>query len=152
MANYSITWHSDTSADYKFYHTTNSIVIPDHKSEENPWRYPFADIFIYTYSKEHNIFTYRNRWKNLKTLGKEWGKIGFNASLGLWPNGTVLATFGYYEMRVSTDNRKYLEKAIGKNWHDVGLSPWYDHYRNRQLKTVAFELTPRCYAPAMPFY
>ena len=76
--------------------------------------------------------------------------MGFTAS-SVWPNGTDLTKFGYYKMRVSTDNKKYLDESIGKNWHDVGVSSWYDHYNNRQVKTVAFELPPRLYAPAMPF-
>ena len=54
-------------------------------------------------------------------------------------------------MRVSIENREYLEKAISPNWHDVGLTPWYDHYNLKRQETTAFVLTPRLYAPAFPF-
>ena len=114
------------------------------KGRDNPWRYPFCDIFIYTYNKEHNILSYRNQW------GKWLPGIGFNATLK-WPNGTEFKNFGNFKMRVSTENKKYLEKEISPNWHDVGVTPWYNHFKLSRQKTVTFELVPRLYAPAFPF-
>ena len=113
--------------------------------QQNSFRYPFADIFIYTHNKEQNIWTYRNNWKESR-----YGEIGFNTT-SKWPNGTRLANFGNFQMRISTENRKYLEKAVAKNWYDVGLTPWYDHYNCIKRETTAFELTPRLYPPALPF-
>ena len=107
------------------------------------YRYPFADIFIYTYDKEYDIWTYRNIWK------KWWTGIGFNATFK-WPNCTKLTNFVNFKMRVSVENTKYLEKAVAPNWYDVGLTPWYDHYNGLMKGTTAFELTPRLYAPALP--
>ena len=120
------------------------MITPAIQEMDASYRYPFADIFIYTYDEQYNIWTYRNRWKTW------WAGIGFNASLK-WPNGTKLANFGNFQMRVSSENRKYLEKAVALNWHDVGLTPWYDHYIGSKMDTTAFELTPRLYSPALPF-
>ena len=88
---YNITWKVDTSANYKFFHKYNSIVVPDYQNDEVPIRYPFADIFIYAYNEDHDLLTYTNQWKDL-VPGK-----GFNASFK-WPNGTVLTAFGNFEM------------------------------------------------------
>ena len=150
MANYSITWQTHTGPDYKFYHTTNSIVVPCQKKEEKPWRYPFADIFIYKHQKEYNVITYRNRFKDLSINGVKLRNTGFSP-LFKWPNGTRLTKFGYYEMRVSVENRGYLEKLIGLNWHDHGRINWWDHVNDRERTPTAFEIPPNLYAPAMPF-
>ena len=146
VENYNVTWHKDAAADYKFFHKTNSLEIP------GTWRrYPFADIFIYKNNKERNIYSYRNSWKDAKRSdGKTWGEIGFNSSLK-WPNNTVLTKFGYYKMRVSVDNKKYLEKAFGPNWHDIGVTSWYDHYKEKFLKTISFEIPTKMYRADMPY-
>ena len=111
---------------------------------KNPWRYPFADIFIYKYDERYDLLSYRNIWRTW------WAGIGFNATLK-WPNGTILTPFGNFNMRISIENKAYLEKAIAPNWHDVGLTPWYDHYNDERKETIAFEIPPELYAPAMPF-
>ena len=144
--NYSITWKRDDSADYKFYHTTNSVIIPDHKDDNDPWKYPFVDIFIYQRHPRHNILTYRNGWRDIKFLGKYPGEVGF-VPLIKWPNGTKLVDFGDYKMRVSTDNEKYLENRISPDWYSVGVSPWYNHYTNRPLNIVEFDIDADLYNP-----
>ena len=142
--NYSIAWKRDTSADYKFYHTTNSVVIPDHKHDTAPWRYPFADIFIYQIHPRHGILTYRNGWRDLKFFGKYVGEIGFDPAIK-WPNGTQLVDFGYYKMRVSIENKRYLKESISPNWFEIGVTPWYNHYINRPQKVVSFKISPSLY-------
>ena len=144
VTNHNITWCEDTSANYKFFHKYNSTITPSMIENNVSYRYPFADIFIYTYDKNYDIWTYRNQWRTW------WAGIGFNAS-SKWPNGTKLTKFGNFQMRVTVDNRRYLEKAVAENWYDVGLTPWYDHYNSVQKDTIAFELTPRLYLPALPF-
>ena len=54
-------------------------------------------------------------------------------------------------MRVSIDNRKYIEKAFGLNWHDVGVTSWHNHYNNYMAKTIPFEIPFSLYRPAMPY-
>ena len=150
MTNYNITWKRDTAADYKFYHKTNSIITPSEKKKENPWRYPFVDVFIYKHHQQYNVTTYRNRFKDLTIDGVELRKTGFDSSYK-WPNGTRLTKFGYFEMRVSLENRKYLQKLMSSTWHDVGRIPWYDHYNNYQRNPTAFQIPHRLYVPALPF-
>ena len=152
VTNYSVTWRKDESSDYKFYHTENSIVIPRYKEEKNWWRYPFADIFLYEYKQDENIYSYKNGWKDLKQGpgGQPLGKFGFNAS-AKWPNNTMLTKFGYYKMRVSIDNSKYIERLFGSNWHDVGVTPWYNHYKDVAPNTIAFEIPFSLYRPGMPY-
>ena len=130
---------------------SNSIVIPGYKEKDSWRRYPFADIFMYKYNKDENIYSYRNQWKDSKRSdGQTWGQIGFDASLK-WPNNTGMKKFGYYQMRVSIDNKKYLEKAFGPKWNDIGVTPWYNHYKNHLLKTISFEIPSKMYGPAVPY-
>ena len=120
------------------------MVIPDHKNDEEPWRYPFVDIFIYQKHPRHHILTYRNGWRDIKFLGKYPGEVGFDP-LVKWPNGTKLVDFGDFKMRVTKDNGKYLEERISPDWHDVGVTPWYDHYTNRPLNIIEFDIIPDLY-------
>ena len=62
-----------------------------------------------------------------------------------WPNGTKLVDFGDYKMRVSTDNEKYLGDRISPDWYKVGVSPWYNHYTNRPLNIVEFDIDADLY-------
>ena len=141
--NYSITWKKDTSSDYKFYHQKYSTVPPG-SSNGYSHHYPFADIFIYAYDKKYGIWAYRNHWR-------KWSSgIGFNAT-SMWPDGTVLRPFGNFQMMVSVENVAYLEKKFGPTWFDVGVTPGYDHFNNYKTSTKAFEISPRLYAPALPF-
>ena len=118
------------------------MVIPDHKDDEDPWRYPFVDIFIFQEHPRHHILTYRNGWRDIKFLGKYPGEVGFDPLIK-WPNGTKLVNFGEFEMRVSIDNGKYLEERISSDWRDVGVTPWYDHYTNRPLNIIEFDIIPK---------
>ena len=130
VTNYSGTWQKDTSEDYKFYHKSKSIVVPGMKGRDNPSKYPFGDIFIYTYNKEQRFFCYRNQWE------KWLPDIGFNATLTR-PNGTEFINFGNFKIRVSIKNKKYLEKQISPNCNDVGVTPWYSNFklsRQKQLR------------------
>ena len=70
-----IATHVFPSADYKFYHKSKSIVVPRMKGRDKPWRYPFGDIFIYSYNKSHRVLAYRNQWE------KSLPGIGYNATL-----------------------------------------------------------------------
>ena len=142
-ANYNITWKRDTSATYKFFSKTHSILVPNQRNVANPWRYPFADIFIYTYDKEHDILAYRNQWRKLRP------GLGFNATMK-WPKGTVLTRFGDFKARISVENKKYLY-LLSKNWYNVGLTQWYDHYNNYLSHERAFEIPQFLYSPAKPF-
>ena len=145
VINYSITWQPDEGGgNYKFYHAVNSIVVPQHKNEETPWRYPFADIFIYKEHPRYHILTYSNKWRDIKFYGKYPGQLGFNPAIK-WPNGTELVDFGNYKMRVTKDNQKYLSERISPDWHEVGVTPWWNHYQNKRMDVVEFELTPALY-------
>ena len=140
--NYGITWIKDTSANYKFFHKTNSILVPSMKNKDNPWRYPFADVFIYKYDERFDILAYENKWKDLKP------GVGFDAKLK-WPNGTKLTRFGNFEMRVSTDNINYLQRLFGNysGWQEIGITPWYNHYKNVLGHEVAFKIPEILYSP-----
>ena len=142
--NYSITWKRDSSADYKFYHTENSFVIPLYKNDADPLKYPFVDVFIYQEHPRHHILTYRNGWRDIKFLGEYPGEVGFDPSIK-WPKGTKLVDFGNYKMRVTIDSKKYLEERISPNWYQVGISPWYDHYTNRPLNIWEFDIDASLY-------
>ena len=143
--NYNITWCKDSSADYKFFHKFNSTRSQSMIENNATYMYPFADIFIFTHDKKYDIWQHRNIWRT-------WmDGIGFNATYK-WPNATKLTNFGHFEMRVSVQNRKYLEQYFGKNWYEVGVTPLDDHYNNFRKDEIAFELTPRLYSPALPFY
>ena len=143
-ANYSIAWLSDTSADYKLFHSddANSIIVDSMKGTINPWRYPFCDIFIYVYNKTDDMYVYRNKWRKINP------KAGLR-TLDL-SGGTKLTTFGDFEMRVSLDVLRYINDYY-KNWRYVGVTQWYNHMGNYMVKTVPFEMIPRLYAPALPF-
>ena len=144
--NYNIGWCKDCySADYKFFHKYNSTKSRSMIENNAPFRYPFADIFIFSHDKKYDIWTYRNIWRT-RLPG-----IGFNTTYK-WPNATKLTNFGNFQMRVSVENRKFLEKEVGKNWYEVGVTPLDDHYNNFRKDEIAFELTPRLYSPALPFY
>ena len=114
------------------------------RGKDNPWRYPFADIFMFTYDEKYDILAYNNVWR-------QWvpGK-GFTAKYK-WPNGTELTKFGDFEMRVSVENTKYLQGLYSTDWYDVGVTQWYDHYNNRRGKEVAFYIPDILYGPAQPF-
>ena len=143
MENYSITWRTDSSADYKFFHKFNSIVTPPQKGKDT-YRYPFADVWIHNYNEEYRIWTFRNHWRKIHP------GIGFNASQK-WPEGTKLTDFGGFDMRVSIQNNEHLERLFGRNWYDVGATPNYDHLKDVRLDVSYFEMTPRLYAPALSF-
>ena len=141
---YNITWKVDGSANYKFFHKYNSIVIPSHQDDTEPFRYPFADVFIYAYDEEHDILAYTNKWKDLVP------GVGFIPS-SIWPKGTILTTFGDFEMRISIENEKYLESLFSSNWDEVGVTQWYDHYNNFAQGTTAFKIPEALHCPARPF-
>ena len=149
MSNYSITWIPDVGGvvDYKVFHKTNSFVIPTPKGSKTPWRYPYADIFIYKIDTRYNILSYRNWYKN------HYAGIGFNAKLK-WPKGTKLADFGNFKMRVSVENKKYLNGYTSpyRNWPDVGWTHGYDHYRQSGgAQSIAFEIPEALYSPRGPY-
>ena len=143
VVNYSITWQPDEGGgNYKFYHAVNSIVVPALRNEENPWRYPFADIFIFKEHPRYHILTYSNKWRDIEFYGKYPGQLGFNPSIK-WPNGTELVTFGDYRMRISKGNEKFLYNYISPDWNDVGVTSWWHHYKHREVEVVKFEMSPK---------
>ena len=81
------------------------MVIVDHKDEEDPWRYPFADIFIFQENPIHHILACRNVLRDIKFLEKYPAEVGLDPLIK-WPNGTKLVHFGEFEIRVSIDNGK----------------------------------------------
>ena len=145
VANYSITWQPDEGGgNYKFYHAVNSVVVPSLKSQDNPWRYPFADIFIFKEHPRYHILTYSNKWRDIEFYGKYPGQLGFNPSIK-WPNGTELVEFGEYKMRITKDNEIFLSKHISPNWYEVGVTSWWNHYKNSRMEVVEFEMSPMLY-------
>ena len=121
------------------------MVIPDHQNDENPFRYPFADIFIYAYDQKHDILTYTKwKWRN-------WlPGVGFDP-LSKWPNGTTLTAFGSFEMRISIKNEQYLQSLFSSNCMEVGVTQCYDHYYNFPIVTTAFRIPQTLLCPAKPF-
>ena len=149
VTNYSVTWIADAGGvvDYKVFHNTNSYVIPTPSSSKTKWRYPYADILMFSYDKEHDHIAYKkNNWRGL------YPSAGFNKSLK-WPNGTKLVQFGDFKMRLSTENEKFLSKLYPSNYMDVGITHGYDHLRQTYFKRpkVAFEITQTLSSAAMPF-
>ena len=70
------------------------------KDKCNPWRYPFADINLYTMDYRYDILAPKNQWR-------EWiPGLGFTNKYK-WPNGTKLANFGDFEVRVSVITRTH---------------------------------------------
>ena len=138
----------DSSADYKLFYSddSSSTIVDVMKGRKNPWRYPFCDIFIYVYNKTDNMYVYKNRWRKYEF----WGKVGFRA-LDL-SGGTKLTPFGDFEMRVSVDIIRYLEESGYENWRNIGVTQWYNHLDNYRVRTYNFQIIPRLYAPALPFY
>ena len=128
---------------YKFFHKYNSVVVPSMQGKQNPWRYPFADIFIYSYDKKYNLLN-NEQWRGIQD------GIGFNATVK-WPKGTTLTRFGDFEMRISTENEKYLQLQFSSNWRDVGVTSWFDHWNIRQEKTTSFKIPQNLYCPSKPF-
>ena len=142
--NYSITWSTHDTVSYKFFHKFHSIV-PESTIGGDAYRYPFADIFVFSYDEKFDLLTYRKPWKS-------WlPGIGFSKSIK-WPNGTKLAKFGHSEMRVSIENERWIETLYDKNWRNVGKTHWYDHKKNFRKTQIKFEINSRLYAPAKPFY
>ena len=119
------------------------MVVPKMRVKQNPWRYPFADIFIYSYDKKYDILN-----------NKEWRYrqkgYGFNATVK-WPHGTKLSTFGDFEMRISTETEKYLQFLYSSDWRDIGLTSLYDHWNLYMPKQIAFKIPPNLNCPAKPF-
>ena len=139
--NYGIIWTPDTSADYKFFFSNDSgsVVIP--KLRDLNVRYPFCDIFLYRYSRRDELFVYAGRWRTLSNNGFKTLDLS---------GGTMLTTFGNFEMRISLDIIRHLDAYYG-NWRDVGVTQWYGHYRVGKRREVEFRMTPALYAPASPF-
>ena len=140
--NYNISWKRDASADYKFFGSddSNSIIADAMKGNKNPWRYPFCDIFIYVYNSTDDLYVYRNQWR-------KWSGHSGLKTLDL-SRGTTLTPFGDIEMRISLDILRYLD-VYYKTWRYVGVTQWYNHWKNRRQTEVQFEMIPRLYAPAV---
>ena len=146
---YNITWIADVYSNYKFFHKFNSLVVPSMKEKNNPWRYPYADINMYTYDDKYDVLALTGDWRRLNSKPG----VGFDPNYK-WPNGTNLVKFGDFEMRVSVENRKYLENCFSTCWINlsvVGLTKWYDHYNDHRSKTVEFLIPDTLYHPARPF-
>ena len=139
--NYGIIWTPDTSADYKFFFSNDSgsVVIP--KLRDLNVRYPFCDIFLYRYSRRDELFVYTGGWRTLSNNGFKTLDLS---------GGTMLTTFGNFEMRISLDIIRHLDAYYG-NWRYVGVTQWYGHYRVGKRREVEFKMTPALYAPASPF-
>ena len=152
MQNYSIIWERDNSADYKFFHSRNSIITAGMKQGKHkyPFRYPFADVFIYSYNDTYNVFTYRKESGFSKCYYSKGFKPAGNGTQ-TWPHGTKLTKFADFEMRVAVDNQRYLESWYSPNWKDVGVTPSYDHFTDDFKNPKSFEIPPELYSPAMPF-
>ena len=144
---YNITWKGEGANKYKFFHNFNSIIVPPLKNTTNPWRYPFADILMYTTDAKYDVLSPIGDWR------KWMPGVGFDPKYK-WPNGTNLVRFGGFKMRVAIENRKYMEKYFSMNWTRlsvVGVTNWYNHYYVYRSKTVAFLIPDTLYYPARPF-
>ena len=120
------------------------MIVPGMEHKKNPWRYPFADVFLYSYDERYDIWAYNNQWRKLIP------GTGFNATLK-WPNGTTLTSFGDFEMRISMFHEQYLQTQYKSNWRDVGVTQWYGHYNLGVKETTEFEIPQNLYCPAKPF-
>ena len=116
----------------------------------HPFRYPFADIFVYSYNKTYDVYTYRKENAFHKIFYNKGFKPVKNATQR-WPQGTKLKTFGDFKMRVSVDNRRYLESLFSLNWYNIGITSAYDHYNDAFKFPISFRIPQRLYSPAMPF-
>ena len=115
-----------------------------------PFRYPFVDIFVYSYNKNYSVLTYRKEnvfHKCSHNIGFKSGKNGTQT----WPQGTMLKTFGDFKMRVSVDNRRYLESIYSSNWYTFGMTSSYNHYKDAFNIPISFRIPQQLYSPAMPF-
>ena len=123
--------------------------MPSLRNEQNPWRYPFADIFIFKEHPRFHILTFSNKWRDIEFYGKYPGTLGFDLSYK-WPNGTELVEFGEYKMRVTKDNKKYVSEYIGPDWYKVAVTPWYNHYNDKRMEVVEFEMNQNLYDLKVP--
>ena len=140
--NYSISMINDTSADFKLFSRENSVPLGNPFSDV-VGAYPFIDILIYQIDHEKHTLAPRNRWKDLnpKTIRN---------STVQWPEGTKLTKFGNFEARISIDNKEFLD-IYAPNWQIVGITPWYEYFKNVLRKEIAFEIPDELYSPAKPF-
>ena len=149
MLNYNISVRKHYPLDYKIFHTFESEVLKNSKGKVYPWRFPFCDIFLYKYNKSSDVFELRSE------SGRRWfpslyHDVSLHSKFG-GANGTYLHTFGSSQMRVALDAQKVLSREMGKNWRNIGISPNYNHYKDKELNRTKFWLTPALLLPALPF-
>ena len=129
------------AVDYKIFHHNNSYPIPTPNGSSIQWRYPYADIYI---------FRKKDTCKNLISYEK---CHGFSSDV-TWPNGTKLVDFADFQIRISGENKEYLDKYYSESWKLLGKTHWYDHYHQRphEYHVKKFLIPPLLSSPATPFY
>ena len=102
------------------------------KAYENPWRYPFCDLFVYRYNKTQDKFVYKREQAKLW-----WPNNFYDASLAS-ANATYLKKFGDFKMRVFSNSEKILKRKMGNGWRYIGTMHNFNHYTLEERKEVKF--------------
>ena len=110
----------------------DSEVVEKMQTFEDPWRFPFCDLFIYRYNKSKKKYFFKQKQARLW-----WPNNFYDDSLAS-PNGTYLKKFGDFEMRVSIDSESVLERQMGTGWRYIGTLHNFNHYTLEERKGIKF--------------
>ena len=113
---------------------TDSEVVPNMEDyyDEDPWRFPFCDLFLYRYEKSNEKFEFKRKQARLW-----WPNNFYDASLAS-VNGTYLKKFGDFEMRVFSDSKNVLQRQMGMGWRYIGTVHKFNHYKLEERNKIKY--------------